>query len=76
MNNEKLKLFIGDAEHKYVYTDHPYRENVNNIDQLLMRAKEYACSENLKFYTINQYVSLVRCRRKKRNRFPKASSKR
>ncbi len=43
--NDGLKLSVIKSPNQYfVYTDHPYRENINAIDQLLVRAKEYSCS--------------------------------
>jgi hypothetical protein len=64
MTNDALKLYTLNSERAFVLTDHPYRENRNSIDQLLMRAKEYSCSEHLKFFIIGEYVRLPLCRPK------------
>jgi hypothetical protein len=56
MNNDTLKKFAVTENRDFVLTDHPYRENRNYVDQLMMRAKEYSCSEHLKFFIIGEYV--------------------
>ena len=64
VQNDCMKLYTGTADRKFVYTDHPYRENINAIDQLMLRAKEYSCSEHLKFFIIAEYVISMRFRQK------------
>lgn len=37
----------------FLLVDLPCRENPNAVDQLLMRAKQFACSETIKFYLLS-----------------------
>jgi hypothetical protein len=39
VNNASFKLSGEFVDRGFVYCDHPYRENTNAIDQLIMRAK-------------------------------------
>lgn len=39
-----MKLKEIGPDKKHVFIEAPCRENINSIDQLILRAKEYSCS--------------------------------
>lgn len=61
-HRDVYRLSILDTERTYMHSDHPYRENVNSIDRFLLRAKEFSCSENLKFFILSEYVHSIKFR--------------